>query len=52
MYELLTHPDHKPVIISINNPEYPDFLMIGYKAIYEGSKKQCEQFQEEIENLN
>ena len=48
MYDVLSR-DNAKVIISINSEFYVDYIMSGYEIVYSGSKKQCNQF---IENLN
>jgi hypothetical protein len=49
MFALLVHPEHGlPVICSINDNNYPDYLMAGYKEIATGRKREIEEEAEEL----
>ena len=43
MYKLMKHPEHQlPVLVSILNPTFIDFMMAGYSEIESGTRKYCE----------
>jgi hypothetical protein len=50
MYVLLKREDTRAVIISKNNHDYNDLVMLGYQELFAGTKKDCMEVLDEIEN--
>ena len=48
MYTILTKPELGPVIVSINNPYYCDYIMANYEVVYEGTKEECESIKDDM----
>lgn len=49
-YRILTHDQNTPVLISINDYDYPTLLMAGYTVLFEGNRKECECFMELVDS--